>query len=141
MDEALLKAIEQRADELWQAAGSPDGHELAYRLQAEQEIANTSVAGKEDPLSCVEVDDYRGYSAEDALRRGVEDAVAEPESLAPEPTRTRSARGYAKRPTAKHRRLSSRPCEAAVRLGVIAIDSGKPSGRRDRSCCAIDENL
>ena len=82
MDEALLKAIQQRADELWQAAGSPDGYELAYRLQAEQEIANTSVAGEEDSLSCVEVDDYRGYSAEDALRRGVEDAVAEPESLA-----------------------------------------------------------
>ena len=81
MNEELLQPIDRRADALWRADGSPEGHELVYRLRAEQEIANASVAGEEDPLSGVEVDDEAASSTEHALRRSFEDAVPEPERL------------------------------------------------------------
>ena len=60
MDEELLKVIDQRAHALWEAAGSPDGHELVYRLRAEREIANSAAAPGED-LPCG--DDTSGGAA------------------------------------------------------------------------------
>jgi Protein of unknown function (DUF2934) len=80
-DEKQRDAVDRRAADLWAAAGSPDGHELVYRLRAEQEIANASVAGEEDPLSGDEADGGAAGSKEDALRRAVEDAVPENERL------------------------------------------------------------
>lgn len=53
MDDALHKAVEQRGRELWEAAGSPEGHELTYRFRAEQEMENFSEAGEEDPFVAV----------------------------------------------------------------------------------------
>ena len=81
MDEKQRDAIAGRAAELWAAAGSPDGHELVYRLRAEQEVADSSVAGEEDPLSGVEADVPAAEAKEGALRRSVEDAVPEVERL------------------------------------------------------------
>ena len=54
MDEELRRAIELRAHELWEAAGRPEGIELDYWLQAEEELAHLSVAGEEDPLEAVD---------------------------------------------------------------------------------------
>ncbi len=54
MDDDLRMTLAHRAHELWQAAGSPEGHELTYRFRAEQELENSSVAGEEDPFVAVE---------------------------------------------------------------------------------------
>ena len=50
MDDELKRRVKARAEELWHAAGRPEGSELDYWLQAEQECANLSVAGEEDPF-------------------------------------------------------------------------------------------
>lgn len=81
MDGNQRAAIERRAAELWAAAGSPAGQEPAYRMQAQQQLANASVAGEEDPLSGVEADALATGSSEDALRRSVADAVPMAERL------------------------------------------------------------
>ena len=57
MDEALRRAVEQRAQELWEAAGKPEGHDLEFWIQAEEEIGGLSVAGEEDPD--VALDDFK----------------------------------------------------------------------------------
>ena len=81
MHEELLKAVDQRAHALWEAAGSPDGHELVYRLRAEREIANASVAGEEDPHNGNGGNGGAAEPTDEALRRAVEDAVPEAERL------------------------------------------------------------
>jgi hypothetical protein len=48
-DGELRHRIERRVQELWQAAGRPEGRELEFRLQAEEELGQLSVAGEEDP--------------------------------------------------------------------------------------------
>lgn len=48
MDDKLRKAVEQRAYALWEAAGRPEGRELEFWTQAEEEIGGLSVAGEED---------------------------------------------------------------------------------------------
>jgi hypothetical protein len=52
-DGAARDRVEQTTRELWQAAGSPAGRELQFRLQAEEELGVLSVAGEEDPLVAV----------------------------------------------------------------------------------------
>jgi hypothetical protein len=49
MDDELRRRVAERAEGLWRAAGRPDGRELEFWLQAEQELAGLSVAGEEDP--------------------------------------------------------------------------------------------
>ena len=54
MDPELRHRIEQRAYELWEANGRPEGRALDHWLQAEQEIVNQSMAGEEDPLAGID---------------------------------------------------------------------------------------
>ena len=50
MEDELRKAVERRANALWEAAGRPSGgDDLEYWLQFEQELVGLSVAGEEDP--------------------------------------------------------------------------------------------
>jgi Protein of unknown function (DUF2934) len=49
VEEELRRAVAARAYALWQQAGQPDGRELEFWLEAEQELASLSVAGEEDP--------------------------------------------------------------------------------------------
>lgn len=49
-DDELRRRVEARTLALWRAAGQPEGQELEFRLQAEQELAGLSVAGEEDPF-------------------------------------------------------------------------------------------
>jgi hypothetical protein len=49
MDDELRQAVAARAHALWQEAGLPEGRELEFWLQAEQELTTLSVAGEEDP--------------------------------------------------------------------------------------------
>ena len=49
MDDELRQRVQERAHALWREAGQPEGHELEFWLQAEQELASLSVAGEEDP--------------------------------------------------------------------------------------------
>lgn len=51
LDEASRRLIRERAYALWEADGRPEGRELDYWLQAEQELGNLSDAGEEDPLA------------------------------------------------------------------------------------------
>jgi hypothetical protein len=46
MDPELRHRIEERAYALWEANGRPEGRDLDYWLQAEQEIVNYSMAGE-----------------------------------------------------------------------------------------------
>jgi len=50
VDEELERTIRERAYALWETDGRPEGRELDYWRQAEQEILSQSVAGEEDPL-------------------------------------------------------------------------------------------
>ena len=54
MDEALRRKIEERAHELWQADGSPDGRSWEYWLKAERELAASPAPSAEDPLEPME---------------------------------------------------------------------------------------
>jgi hypothetical protein len=54
MDPELRHRIEERAYALWEANGRPEGRDLDYWLQAEQEIVNYSMAGEEDPLAGID---------------------------------------------------------------------------------------
>ena len=49
MDDHLRERVRERAQALWRAAGAPEGRDLEFWLQAEQELAGLSVAGEEDP--------------------------------------------------------------------------------------------
>ena len=49
IDEQVRARIRQRAQELWEADGRPEGRELQHWLEAEREILELSVAGEEDP--------------------------------------------------------------------------------------------
>lgn len=54
MDEELRKAVAARARALWGEAGLPEGRELEFWLQAEQELATLSAAGEEDPYMALD---------------------------------------------------------------------------------------
>jgi hypothetical protein len=49
MDEELRRRVADRAEALWREAGRPEGRDLEFWLQAEQELVGLSVAGEEDP--------------------------------------------------------------------------------------------
>ena len=53
-DRRLRHRIERRVQALWDAAGRPAGRELEFRLQAEDELGQLSVAGEEDPQVAVD---------------------------------------------------------------------------------------
>ena len=50
MDEELHRLIEQRAYRLWENADRPDGRELEFWLQAEQEVGMLAGAAEADPF-------------------------------------------------------------------------------------------
>ena len=50
MDEKLHRLIEQRAYCLWENANRPDGRELEFCLQAEQEVGIFAGADEADPF-------------------------------------------------------------------------------------------
>ena len=67
MDNELKRRVKARAEELWHAAGRPEGSELDFWLQAEQECAGLSVAGEEDPFVAL---DQLGQGALDDKQQG-----------------------------------------------------------------------
>ena len=50
MDEKLHRLIEQQAYQLWENADRPDGRELEFWLQAEQQVGMRAGAGEADPF-------------------------------------------------------------------------------------------
>lgn len=54
MDEELERTIRERAYVLWEADGRPEGRDMDYWRQAEQELLSQSVAGEEDPLEALD---------------------------------------------------------------------------------------
>ena len=47
--EELKQRITERARQLWDEDGRPEGRDMEYWLKAEDELAPHSVAGEEDP--------------------------------------------------------------------------------------------
>ncbi len=47
--EELKQRITERARQLWEEDGRPEGRDMEYWLKAEDELAPHSVAGEEDP--------------------------------------------------------------------------------------------
>jgi len=47
--EELKQRITERARQLWEEDGRPEGRDMEYWLQAENELAPHSVAGEDDP--------------------------------------------------------------------------------------------
>ena len=54
--EELKQRITERARQLWEEDGRPEGRDLEYWLKAEEELAPHSVAGEEDPADAGEED-------------------------------------------------------------------------------------
>jgi Protein of unknown function (DUF2934) len=48
MDEAMWRAIRERAHALWETDGSPKASQLDYWLRAERELLASSAAAEED---------------------------------------------------------------------------------------------
>ena len=53
-DEELRQRITERARQLWEQDGRPEGRDMEYWLQAEEELAPLSVAGEEDPMEALD---------------------------------------------------------------------------------------
>jgi DUF2934 family protein len=53
-DEELKQRITERARQLWEQAGRPEGRDMEYWLMAEEELAPLSVAGEEDPMEALD---------------------------------------------------------------------------------------
>jgi hypothetical protein len=54
--EEMKRRIEERARELWEAAGRPEGRDMEYWIKAEEELAPHSVTGEEDPMEALDHD-------------------------------------------------------------------------------------
>jgi hypothetical protein len=54
--EEMKRRIEERARELWEADGRPEGRDMEYWLKAEEELAPHSVTGEEDPMEALDHD-------------------------------------------------------------------------------------
>ena len=54
--EELKQRITERARQLWEEDGRPEGRDLQYWLKAEEELAPHSVAGEEDPADAGDED-------------------------------------------------------------------------------------
>jgi hypothetical protein len=52
----LKQRITERARQLWEEDGCPEGRDMEYWLKAEEELAPHSVAGEEDPLEALDHD-------------------------------------------------------------------------------------
>jgi hypothetical protein len=52
--EELKQRITERARQLWEEDGRPEGRDMEYWLQAEEELAPLSVAGEEDPMEALD---------------------------------------------------------------------------------------
>jgi hypothetical protein len=55
-DEELKQRITERARQLWEEDGCPEGRDMEYWLKAEEELAPHSVAGEEDPMEALDHD-------------------------------------------------------------------------------------
>ena len=53
-DDELRRRITERARQLWEEAGRPEGRDMEYWLEAEEELAPLSVAGEEDPMEALD---------------------------------------------------------------------------------------
>ena len=53
-DGELKQRITERARQLWEEAGRPEGRDMEYWLQAEEELAPLSVAVAEDPMEALD---------------------------------------------------------------------------------------
>ena len=53
-DEELKQRITEHARQLWEEDGRPEGRDMEYWLQAEEELAPLSVAGEEDPMEALD---------------------------------------------------------------------------------------
>jgi hypothetical protein len=54
--EELKQRITERARQLWEEDGRPEGRDMEYWLKAEHELAPHSVAGEEDPAGAGDED-------------------------------------------------------------------------------------
>jgi hypothetical protein len=54
--EELKQRITERARQLWEKDGRPEGRDTEYWLKAENELAPHSVAGEEDPADAGDED-------------------------------------------------------------------------------------
>ena len=52
----LKQRITERARQLWEEDGRPEGRDMEYWLKAEDELAPHSVAGEEDPADAGDED-------------------------------------------------------------------------------------
>ena len=52
----LKQRITERARQLWEEDGCPEGRDIEYWLKAEEELAPHSIAGEEDPLEALDHD-------------------------------------------------------------------------------------
>jgi hypothetical protein len=52
----LKQRIKERARQLWEEDGCPEGRDMEYWLKAEEELAPHSIAGEEDPLEALDHD-------------------------------------------------------------------------------------
>jgi hypothetical protein len=51
--EELKQRVTERARQLWEEDGRPEGRDLEYLLKAEEELVPQSAAGEEDPMEAV----------------------------------------------------------------------------------------
>ena len=54
MEDTLEMQIRQRAYELWDAAGRPEGRAMDFWLEAERDLVPVSQAGEEDPFEALD---------------------------------------------------------------------------------------
>ncbi len=52
----LKQRITERARQLWEEDGCPEGRDMEYWLKAEEELAPHSIVGEEDPLEALDHD-------------------------------------------------------------------------------------
>jgi hypothetical protein len=65
--EELKQRITERARQLWEEDGRPEGRDTEYWLKAEDELAPHSVAGEEDPADAGDEDPMKALD-HNALR-------------------------------------------------------------------------
>src|SRR3954464_6516481 len=123
MDQAIRKAVEERAHALWQEAGSPEGDALLYWLRAEVELRVAPEAEAQpgehrddrpqgDPAAQGSGRD-RLTQADDPLQRSVNAAV---------PTAERLPRGAEENPLSQH--VEHAAGESAPQPGATTFQGG-----------------
>ena len=123
MDQAMRKAVEERAHALWQEAGSPEGDALRYWLRAEVELGVIPEAEAQpgehrdeppqgDPAAEASGRD-RPTQADDPLQRSVNAAV---------PTAERLPRGAEENPLSQH--VEHAAGESAPQPGATTFQGG-----------------